>query len=283
MRVAVGVPGVDAEAAGETLEAVGALAVTWLDGGDAAILEPKPGTVPDLRAWRDVRAVGLFPVDTDVSAVRACFVGRPIDVDFVADSDWAARWRRHVEPRRFGALTVAPSHAPAAGLGGTVLRLDPGGAFGTGGHPTTRLCLAWLASAGVAGRSVLDHGCGSGILAIAAKLLGAARVVAVDHDPQALAVTRDNAAVNGVGLEVASNDGFDPGPPFDLVVANILADTLIAKAPRLRSCLAADGRIALCGLLPEQADGVARAYPDVVFEAPRGMEGWVLLAGRRVA
>ena len=162
-----------------------------------------------------------------------------------------------------------------------LLAIALGGAFGTGGHPTTRLCLAWLASLGVADRSVLDYGCGSGILAIAAKLLGAARVVAVDHDPQALAVTRDNAAVNGVGLEVASNDGFDPGPPFDFVVANILASTLIAEAPRLRSCLAADGRIALCGLLPEQADGVARAYPDVVFEAPRGMEGWVLLAGRR--
>ena len=291
IRLSVGVPGPDAEASGDALEALGAVAVTWLDAGDAAILEPAPGALPDLPAWREARAVGLFPLDTDLGALRERFAGRPVAVDFVADADWVGRWRRHVEPRRFGALTVAPSHAPDAGLEGTVLRLDPGGAFGTGGHPTTRLCLAWLASMPMAGRSVLDYGCGSGILAIAAKLLGAARVAAVDRDPRALAVTRHNAARNGVTLEVASSDAFrtrsragsEARRPFDLIVANILAGTLVTEAPRLRSSMTAEGRIGLCGLLPEQVGAVVPAYPEVVFDAPRGMEGWTLLAGRRAS
>ena len=295
IRLSIGVPGPDAEAIGDALEALGAVAVTWLDAGDSAILEPAPGALPDLPAWREARAIGLFPLDTDLGALGERFAGRPVAVDFVADADWVGRWRRHVEPRRFGALTVAPSHAQDADLEGTVLRLDPGGAFGTGGHPTTRLCLAWLASMPVAGRSVLDYGCGSGVLAIAAKLLGATRVAAVDRDPQALAVTRHNAARNGVTLEVASRDAFwarsRVGSPagsearraFDLVVANILAGTLVTEASRLRSSMTAGGRIGLCGLLPEQVGGVVPAYPEVVFDAPRAMEGWALLAGRRAS
>ena len=201
IRLAVGVPGAGAEAAGEALEALGAVAVTWLDGGDAAILEPARDAAPDLAAWPEARAVGLFPLQADLGAVRRRFAGRPLRVDFLADADWSRRWRRHVEPRRFGNLTVAPSHAE--GLAGTVLRIDPGGAFGTGGHPTTRLCLAWLASLPVAGRSVLDFGCGSGILAIAARLLGARSATAVDRDPEALAVASRNAARNGVSLDLA--------------------------------------------------------------------------------
>ena len=315
IRLSVGVPGPDAAAIGDALAALGAVAVTWLDAGDSAILEPAPGALPDLPAWRQARAIGLFALDTDLRALRERFAGRPVAVDFVADADWVGRWRRHVEPRRFGALTVAPSHAPDADLEGTVLRLDPGGAFGTGGHPTTRLCLAWLASMPMAGRSVLDYGCGSGILAIAAKLLGATRVAAVDRDPQALAVTRHNAARNGaarngaarngaarngaarngVTLEVASSDAFwartragssagsEARRGFDLVVANILAGTLITEAARLRSSMTAGGRIALCGLLPEQVGAVVEAYPDVAFDAPRGMAGWTLLTGRRAS
>lgn len=282
IRLSVGVPGAGAEAAGEALEALGAVAVTWLDAGDSAILEPAPGAAPALGAWREAHAVGLFPLEADLGAVRRRFAGRPLRVDFLAEADWSRSWRRHVEPRRFGDLTVAPSRA-AEGLAGTVLRIDPGGAFGTGGHPTTRLCLAWLASLPVAGRSVLDFGCGSGILAIAASLLGARSVTAVDRDPEALAVASRNAARNGVSLDLAGSEPFAPGQRFDLVVANIVAGTLVDEAPRLRASIAPGGRLALCGLLPEQVAEVAAAYPDVYFEAARGMDGWALLPGRRPA
>ena len=281
IRLSVAVPGAGAEAAGEALEALGAVAVTWLDGGDAAILEPAPGAAPHLVAWPEARAVGLFPLEADLGAVRRRFAGRPLRVDFLADADWTLHWRRHVEPRRFGALTVAPSHS-ADGVAGTVLSIDPGGAFGTGSHPTTRLCLAWLASLPLAGRSVLDFGCGSGILAIAARLLGAGSVTAVDHDPQALAVARRNGAGNGVALTVTASEDFEPGRPFDLVVANVLAGPLVAEAPRLRESLAPGGRLALCGLLPAQVPEVAAAYPEVCFDATRVMDGWALLAGWRV-
>lgn len=280
IRLSVGVPGAGAEAAGETLESLGAVAVTWLDGGDPAIVEPAPGAAPDLAAWPEARAMGLFPLEADLGAIRRRFAGCPVRVDFLADADWSRSWRRHVEPRRFGALTVAPSHA-AGGLTGTVLRMDSGGAFGTGSHPTTRLCLAWLASLPLAGRSVLDFGCGSGILAIAAKLLGAGSVTAVDHDPQALAVARRNGARNGVALDLAARDTFEPGGRFDFVIANIVAGTLVDEAPRLRASLSPGGRLALCGLLPGQVAEVAAAYPDVRFDAARAMDGWALLPGRR--
>ncbi len=283
IRVSVGVRGADAEAAGEALEALGAVAVTWLDGGDSAIFEPPPGALPDLAAWREACAVGLFPLDADLARVRVRFKGRPLRVDFVSDSDWPARWRRDVEPRRFGSLTVAPSHASMADLHGTVLRLDPGAAFGAGSHPTTRLCLAWLASLPLARRSVLDFGCGSGILALAAKLLGAERVVALDHDPLALDVARMNATHNGLDIEVRSSDAFEAGRTFDVVVSNILAGTLAAEAPRLWSSLSGQGRIALSGVLEPQAGEVMEAFADIAFDAPRRMEGWMLLSGRRAA
>ena len=291
IRVSVGVPGADAEAVGEALEALGAVAVTWLDDGnpailESAILEPAPDAPPDLAAWPEACAAGLFPLDADLAPVRVRFEGRPLRVDFVSDADWSARWRRDLEPRRFGTLTIAPSHAPLADLPGAVLRLDPGAAFGAGGHATTRLCLAWLASLPLAGRSVLDFGCGSGILALAAKLLGAERVVAVDHDPVALDVARTNATRNGVDIEVRPSDAGESGRPFDVfdvVVSNILAGTLVAEAPGLRSSLSRRGRIALSGVLEEQADDVTAAYADVAFDAPRRMEGWVLLSGRRPA
>ena len=282
IRLSVAVPGAGAEAAGEALQALGAVAVTWLDGGDSAILEPAPGAAPRLAAGREARAVGLFPLEADLGAVRRRFAGRPLRVDFLEDADWSQSWRRHVEPRRFGTLTVAPSHL-AGGLAGTVLSIDPGGAFGTGGHPTTRLCLAWLASLPLAGRSVLDFGCGSGILAIAARLLGAGSVTAVDHDPQALAVARRNGARNRVALSVTASEDFEPGRPFDVVVANVLAGPLVAEARRLRESLAPGGRLALCGLLPRQVPEVAAAYPDVCFDATRAMDGWALLGGRRVS
>lgn len=279
IRVSVAVPGSEAEAAGACLEGLGAVAVTWCDAGDAPLFEPLPGALPDLAAWPEVRAVGLFGLDVELAGIRAAFPGREVGIDFVGDEDWQGNWRRHAEIRRFGRLTIAPSHLEVNATVATVLRLDPGGAFGTGAHPTTRLCLAWLAGQPLAGRRVLDYGCGSGILAIAAALFGA-RATAVDHDPQALDVTRRNALGNGVTLEVRRTGGFAPAG-YDVVVANILAGTLVAEAGRLEEAVPAGGRIALAGVLEEQAESVVAAYPGIAFDAPRAMAGWVLLHGER--
>lgn len=279
IRVSVAVPGSEGEAAGACLEGLGAVAVTWCDAGDAPLFEPLPGALPDLAAWPEVRAAGLFGLDVELSRIRSAFRGREIGIDFVGDEDWSGNWRRYAEIRRFGRLTVAPSHLELTASDATVLRLDPGGAFGTGAHPTTRLCLAWLAGQLLEGRAVLDYGCGSGILAIAAALLGA-RATAVDHDPQALDVTRRNALGNGVTLEVRGAEGSAPGG-YDVVVANILAGTLVEEAGRLEEALTAGGRMALAGVLEEQVEAVVAAYPAIAFDAPRAMSGWVLLHGAR--
>ena len=174
------------------------------------------------------------------------------------DADWEHAWRRQAEPREFGAgLWVVPTDAPRPPDARAVVRLDPGLAFGTGAHPTTALCLAWLAACAPVGRTVIDYGCGSGILAVAAAVLGASTVYAWDHDPQALDATRANADVNGVGARL-----------------RIAADPPPAVRP--------GGSIALSGILPEQAPALAARYAgDFDMHPPRERDGWVLLAGTR--
>lgn len=175
-----------------------------------------------------------------------------------------------------------------------VMRLDPGLAFGTGSHPTTRLCLEWLAARDIGGCSVLDYGCGSGILAIAAKLLGAGHVAGVDHDPQALTAARANADRNRVSVAVGHSDTFERGVgqpggeaegitrAFDIVLANIVSGTLVELAPRLSRRVASEGALVLCGVLPDQVGEVIRAYPAFQFRAPTRLEEWVLLQGERI-
>ena len=206
--------------------------------------------------------------------------------------------RMEVRPRRWGNrwhfLTRQRSGKLPRLKAPLVMRLDPGLAFGTGGHPTTRLCLEWLAGRDMRARSMLDYGCGSGVLAVAAKLMGAGRVVGVDHDPQALTATAANAARNGVRLVVEHGDAFaqrddrgsgraeDADAPFDIVMANIVSGTLVELAPRLSGCVAAEGSLVLCGVLEDQVEEVVRAYPGFKFRAPRGLEEWVLLHGERI-
>ena len=163
------------------------------------------------------------------------------------------------------------------------MHLDPGLAFGTGTHPTTGLCLEWLEKQDLADRTVLDFGCGSGVLAIAAALLGARRVVAVDNDPQALQATADNAARNGVGERVVSLEAGDFRPqPFDCVLANILASTLVELQPLLCSSLDSGGALALSGILTSQADRVAAAYRvDCGRLESQTRDGWARLTGTR--
>jgi ribosomal protein L11 methyltransferase len=288
-----------ADSVSELLQARGAVAVSLSAAGEEVLLEPLPGRQP---LWHHVRLDALFSPDTDLEALRSVLEplgARLVDAGFVAADDWQQRWRAHAVRACFaGRLWLLPRDEPfdpaastAAGSSDhrpVVLRLDPGLAFGTGSHPTTRLCLAGLAARRLDGLRVLDFGCGSGILALAACLLGAAEVVAVDHDPQALIATRENAAYNRIAsgqLAVMTSDElFGPDralAPFDLVVANILANPLIELAPVLCAMMAPGGELMLSGLLADQADAIRAAYPAVDFAAPVHEEEWIRLDGRR--
>ena len=305
IRIEIGAPGRCAEAVGVKLSALGAAAVSYVDDGDNPILEPAPWSVSDPDAWSAVRIAGLFELDADLRAVRSAFPGRRVDVEFLADDDWVNAWRRFARVRRFGRLAIVPSAldgsdaaagdapvpVPAARRAApaertpVVMRLDPGLAFGTGSHPTTRLCLEWLAerlaARDVGACSMLDYGCGSGVLAIAAKLLGAGRVVGVDHDPQALTAARANATRNGVSFVLEHSDAYSEKAtvPFDIVMANIVSGTLVELAPRLSGYVAPGGSLVLCGVLSGQVGEVVRAYPDFAFHARKRLEEWVLLHG----
>ncbi len=283
------------DAASEALEALGAVAVTVSGAGEEVLLEPLPGERP---LWRQVRLLALFEPDvalTEVKAALAPLGARLVDVEFLAADDWQQRWRAHAVRACFGGrLWLLPRDEPfdvpvpdpADRRVHAVLRLDPGLAFGSGSHPTTRLCLAGLAELALEDVRVLDYGCGSGILALAACLLGAREVVAVDHDPQALVATRDNAAYNGIGerrLSVAEPDEVlaRAAAPFDVVVANILANPLVALAAELTRLTAPGGRLMLSGLLADQETLIRDAYPDVDFAAPVREGDWIRLDGRR--
>lgn len=294
LSVAVSRDGV--EAVSQCLEDHGSQAVTLSAGGEDVLLEPDPGAQP---LWDQVRLQALLPADADLRLLRSALLplgARVLDADFVAADDWQARWRAHAVRACFGGrLWLVPRdepfEAPAteAGADAVVLRLDPGLAFGSGSHPTTRLCLAGLATMDLRGARVLDFGCGSGVLAVAACLLGARRVVAVDHDPQALFATRDNASYNSVEaaqLEVMDPEtlrsGSDP-MAFDVVVANILANPLVALAAQLTALTASGGRLILSGLLDGQEQMIRDAYPGIEFDAPVGEAEWIRLDGSRRA
>ena len=240
--------------------------------------------------WNENRIVGLFPeaVDTTVvlAAVRTTLEvdSLPYEIDRLDDADWERAWQAHFQPHQITPdLWITPSWCPPPDPTATNVVLDPGLAFGTGAHPSTQLCLAWLAAQPLAGQTVIDYGCGSGILAIAALRLGAARATGVDIDPQALAVSRANAARNGVGERFVAcpPDKLAADACADTVIANILSATLIALAPELLARVQPNGRIALSGILAEQAAEVGTAYAARVELTALLRDGWALLAGRR--
>lgn len=272
-------------AAEAALESLGAVSLTLLDDADLPVLEPGPGSTP---LWPFVRVVGLFEHTADRTAIVSGLqqvpgAERPGPVEWreVGDQDWERAWMDRFEPMCFGRrLWVVPSGMSIPPRPDQVeLRLDPGLAFGTGTHPTTALCLAWLDAQEMSGELVIDYGCGSGILGIAAALLGAARVDCVDNDPQALESTAANAARNAVGERVHcwSPERFD-GQPADVLLANILAGPLVDLASRLSRYVVRGGRIVLSGLLEEQADEVAAAYrPACDLTASAMQDGWARL------
>ena len=267
------------------------LSVTVTDAEDQPLLEPDPGTTP---LWRNCRLEALFDLTLDVGALRTALEARGLsaaEVDFLDDADWLNRWRQFAVDFCFAdRLWLVPRDVPAPGE--PALHLDPGLAFGSGSHPTTRLCLDWLARADMSGRTVLDYGCGSGVLALAALKLGAAAVLAIDHDPQALLATRENAAYNALGQR-GSEATLSVGLPdalgdqtFGVVVANILANPLIELAPVLTAALEPGGVLVMSGLLEAQAERVMRAYPALSFqpvalEADEQGANWARLEGVR--
>jgi ribosomal protein L11 methyltransferase len=284
--------GLDPEAVEAALFELGASSITFVDRGDEPVLEPKPGEV---RLWNDTLVRALFAESNAEDALHqlhglATSLGPHIAAAArlrqVMDQDWERVWLADWKSTRFGRrLWVCPTAAePPEDPHAVVVRLDPGLAFGTGTHPTTALCLQVLDSLTLAGRVVVDYGCGSGILGIAALKLGAARVIAVDLDPQALIATRDNAALNGISESVDVQ-----GIPAELgkascVMANILAGPLIELAPVLTAACESGGDLILSGLLETQADIVAAAYTsgfDIVQTI--GREDWCCIHGRRLA
>lgn len=278
----------EAEGLERLLEHLGALSITLRDAGDEPLLEPGPGEQP---VWSQTVVTGLFEASTDPEALRAAILaaageGRPLRfrAEQLADRAWERAWMDGFRPMRFGdRLWICPRGQRPPDPKAVTVELDPGLAFGTGTHPTTRLCLEWLAGTDLAGREVIDLGCGSGVLAIAALKLGARRVTAVDHDPQALLATRENAEANGVldRLAVAERIA-GTQPPVDILLANILAATLVNLEPEMARCVKPGGRVALSGILRGQEGSVQDAFaPDFDRLASRADGEWLLLAGRR--
>lgn len=274
------------------LENGGALAVTVDDAGDDPILEPDPGATP---LWRRVRVTALFEDNSEGTMLAQAAAERlgaqslePPVITSLEDRPWERVWLDDFAPTRFGRrLWVCPRGqrptAEEADAEAVFVDLDPGLAFGTGHHPTTALCLRWLDSLDLEGRTVLDFGCGSGILAIAALKLGAAAAIAVDHDAQALTATFDNACENGVSERLTVEHPDRRGRQLaDVVVANILAGPLIELAPTLTAAGTPDARLGLSGILAHQAERVAAAYRDrFVLQPPEVSEEWALLSGCR--
>ncbi|MFT0533225.1 50S ribosomal protein L11 methyltransferase [Castellaniella hirudinis] len=291
-----------AEPWSDALLAAGALSVSVEDAdGDTEheqALFGEPGTEPETRAWRRNRLVVLLADGDDPNQLLAALEDQPGPAPAAADwflrpvpdADWVRLTQSQFGPIAVGErIWIVPSwHRQDAGLppagshdGIVRLELDPGLAFGTGSHPTTHLCLEWLSTHLRGGETVLDYGCGSGILAIAAKLLGAGATQGVDIDEQAVASSRQNAAANRVALHACLPDALAPGA-YQVVVANILSNPLKILAPMLSARVAAGGALVLSGVLERQADEVRAAYaPWLPLQVWAAREGWVCLAGRK--
>jgi ribosomal protein L11 methyltransferase len=279
----------------ESVEAIflrhGAHSVTFSDAGDRPVLEPAPGETP---LWNDTRITGLFGSDADLDSLeidlRDSLELEQLPqhrVEALEDRDWEREWLKDFGPMRFGKrLWICPADTQADD-DAVIVRLDPGLAFGTGTHATTAMCLEWLDSASLEGRTLLDYGCGSGVLAIAALKLGCSRALAMDIDVQAVTATGQNAAQNGVQSRLrvtASADDIEG--QFDVVVANILAGPLAELAASIAQHVKIGGLLTLSGILSEQVDDLLDAYaPWIDFEEPafrsQGGQTWTRLTGRR--
>ncbi len=279
-----------AEPLSDALMNVGALSVS-LEDADAGTVDETPlfgePEYPTAELWPHSVARVLLEADADVAATLAAAarqanlaVPAHYTVETVAEQDWVRLTQSQFDPIPISPrLWIVPTWHDAPDATAINLKLDPGLAFGTGSHPTTRLCLRWLDAHIRGGETLLDYGCGSGILAIAAAKLGAAQVDGVDIDPQAVTAARDNAALNAVTAQFCLPNASPPGQ-YDIVVANILTNPLKGMAPLLAGRVRSGGRLVLSGILVEQAEEVMAVYREwFVFEAPVVDDGWVGLAG----
>lgn len=280
-----------AETLSDALMELGALSVSIEDAdAQTAHEQPifgEPGEAPP-GIWRHNVVSALFDTETDITAVMQQLMQATglrnlgYSVQAVEEQDWVRATQSQFDPIRIrDDLWIVPSWHVAPNPHALNIVLDPGLAFGTGSHPTTHLCLAWLADHLQPGESVLDYGCGSGILAIAAKRLGAGETLGVDIDPQAMVASRFNAENNQADVRFLLPDDM-PAFTADVVVANILASPLKVLAPALAAHCRAGGRIALSGILREQAEEVSACYSEWFdMEPPIPLENWVLLTGRK--
>lgn len=265
------------------------LALTLTDDADDPVLEPGVGETP---LWPSVCVTALFDGETPVEPLARLLslvpgVDRPQQVNFrkFDDQQWERVWLDRFKPMLFGeGLWIVPGEGKAPASASHILRLDPGLAFGTGTHPTTHLCLEWIDGYDFTGKTVVDYGCGSGVLGIAAAIKGASSIICVDNDPQALIATTDNAQRNNVAavIEPLEPEQFKPHTA-QVVLANILAGPLIELAPLLSATLQPGGTLVLSGILEEQAEELKNAYVDGFSDIQlKVLDGWVRLTATKL-
>lgn len=276
----------------------GALSVTLEDAGDEPLYEPAPEETP---LWQQNQVTGLFDENTDIEGLKLKLEQsgfQQIVVSDLEDRPWEREWLERFKPMQFGKrLWICPSGYDLAEEGKVVVHLDPGLAFGTGTHPTTSLCLSWLDAMDLGGKSLMDYGCGSGILAIAGALLGCENVIGTDNDPQAILASKENSKKNQVeakirfGLSNSTSNKTVAGKPViqqerikvDYLIANILAKPLIELKDVFLSFLNKGSSLAMSGIMADQKDWVIGAYEDQIrFDPPQELDGWILLTGKRI-
>ena len=278
-----------AEQIGEMLSANGAQAVTFVDAKDTPMYEPKPGEV---MLWPDTQIVGLYDAQYDMSHVvsqlsKSKLLGENFNhkLDQLEDKDWEREWMVNFHPMQFGKrLWICPSWRDVPDPTAVNVMLDPGLAFGTGTHPTTSLCLRWLDSLELSQSTVVDFGCGSGVLGIAALKLGAKRVVGIDIDPQALLASQDNANRNDVGEKIELYlPEYQPELKADVVLANILAAPLRELRTVITGYCKAGGKLVLCGILDNQAQEINDLYSQDFHMEPIEIDGeWARVSGVKI-
>ncbi|MGJ0516673.1 MAG: 50S ribosomal protein L11 methyltransferase [Methylomicrobium sp.] len=270
----------------ELFSDLGAVSVTYMDAEDEPVYEPAIG---ETKIWSNTQVIALYELDANLESVttrvRQTFGAtqlRDWRQEQIEDQAWERAWMQYYQPMKFGGkLWVCPTGQEQREQGTVCMLLDPGLAFGTGTHPTTALCLEWLAVHDLAGKTVIDYGCGSGILAVAAVLLGAKEAHAVDIDPQALTATLSNAEKNAVQdkIKVYLPEQL-PKMQADIVLANILAKPLCELSERISALVKSGGALVLSGILAEQTTQVADAYrSSIELNAPAQQEDWIRLDG----
>jgi ribosomal protein L11 methyltransferase len=274
----------------ELMQDLGALSLSLADAGDEPIYEPLPGTTP---VWRQSIVTATFDAANSaevlyqqISSALPSHLVSSLRQHSLQEQDWEQAYRQHFQPIQCAPdLWIVPSWSEPPDPDATIIKLDPGLAFGTGSHPTTALCLGWLAANGAKGMRVIDYGCGSGILSIAAFKLGAERVNAVDIDEQALCASEANLRMNGIDSErvsLALPEDMER-EAADLLMANILAGPLMELADRFAGLLRPGGNILLSGILKSQLEDIQLAYrPHFRLDPPKSREDWVCISGQRI-